>query len=53
MRCLSEFNTQDVANMAWVFTTMNQSDELLFAALARLAEWHLGEFNAQSLANTA
>ena len=27
-------------------------DELLFAALARAAEWRLGKFNAQELANT-
>ena len=32
---------------------MGQSDEKLFAALARAAERWVGEFNAQSLANTA
>ena len=32
---------------------MNQSDEKLFAALAREAEQRLSEFNAQNLANTA
>ena len=32
---------------------MKQSDEKLFTALARSAEWRVGDFNAQDLANTA
>ena len=39
--------------MAWAFATADQPDALLFAALARVAERRLGEFNAQNLANTA
>ena len=31
----------------------SQSDAQLFAALARAAEWRLGDFNVQDLANTA
>ena len=38
--------------MAWAFATVKQSDEKLFAALARAAEWRVSEFNAQNFANT-
>ena len=31
----------------------NQLDAQLFTTLARAAEWHLGNFNIQGLANTA
>ena len=49
---VGKFTVQALANMAWVFATVDLSDELLFAALARAAEWRLGKFNAQELANT-
>ena len=32
---------------------MGNSDTQMFAALARTAEWSLGDFNVQALANTA
>jgi len=38
------------ANMA--FATASLSDAQLFATLARAADWCLGEFNVQHLANT-
>ena len=50
---MSEFKPQDIANTAWSFATVNQSDGKLFTLLARAAEQRLGEFNAQCLANTA
>ena len=37
-RRVSEFNRQDLANTAWAFATVGQSDEKLFAALARVAK---------------
>ena len=39
--------------MAWSFGTVGQSDEKLFAVLARASERRVGEFNVQGLANTA
>ena len=45
-RRLGEFNTQDLATMAWAFAKVDRPDALLFAALARAAERRLGEFNA-------
>lgn len=33
-----EFKTQELANGAWGFAKMKQSDEKMFAALARAAE---------------
>ena len=50
---LAEFNAQGLANTAWAFTKVKQSDEKLFTALARVSEQRFAEFNAQSLANTA
>ena len=54
LRCLVEFNAQDLANTAWAFATVDLLHELLFAALARAAElmWG-GEFKAQDPANMA
>ena len=34
------------------YAMADQSEELLFAALATAVEWRLGEVNAQNLANT-
>ena len=47
-RRLSEFNPQEVANMAWAFATVNRRDEELFAALRIAAEQRLSESNAWS-----
>jgi len=48
-----EFDTQNLANLAWAFTQMGRSEKLLFTALARQAEKCRGRFKAQGLANTA
>ena len=50
---LSEFSTQELANTAWAFATVEKRTVALFAALAMVAGPRLGEFNAQALANTA
>ena len=50
---MGEFIAQDLANTVWAFTEADQSDELLFAVLARAAERRLREFNVQNLANMA
>ena len=47
------FNSQMLANMAWAFATVIDSDEALFAAVARKAEPRLHGFKSQELANTA
>ena len=39
--------------MAWAFAAVGRSDVWLFAALATAAEWRMGEFKMQGLANTA
>ena len=44
---------QNLANAAWAFATASLKDAQLFAALARVAELRLGDFNVQDLANTA
>ena len=51
-QCVSDFNSQELANTAWAFATVGQSDALLSTALARAAERRVGDFNAQELANT-
>ena len=40
---------QGLANMAWAFATADQSDAILFVALARAVERCLVVFNAQGL----
>ena len=50
---VSKFNVRDLANTAWGFATVGQSDEKLFAALAGAAQRLASEFKAQGLANTA
>ena len=44
---------QYLANTAWAFATVSQSNAQLFAAWAKMAELRLSNFNVQSLANTA
>ena len=46
-RRLSEFNAQDIANLAWAFCTVNRQEEKLCTDLARAAE-RLGEFEQQA-----
>ena len=50
---MGDFNAQELANTAWGFAAVGQSDALLFTVLARVAERRLGEFNAQNLTNMA
>ena len=50
---MGKLKAQGLANMAWAFATVDLSDELLFAALARVAGWRVGKFKAQGLANMA
>ena len=49
---MGDFNAQHLANTAWAFATVGQSEDTLFAAVQRVAELRLGDFNAQQLANT-
>ena len=46
-------NVQNLANTAWAFATASQQDAQLFAALARVSELRLGDFDVRYLANTA
>ena len=48
-----DFSQQGLANTAWAFATVGQSDVQLFMALAKEAEQRVGDFNVQDLANTA
>ena len=50
---VSELNAQNLANTAWAFATVDQSDEKLFGLFARAAERRVSQFNAQELANMA
>jgi len=52
-RRLSEFNSQDVANTAWSYATVNYQEEKQCAVLAVAAEWQLSNFNPQHVANLA
>ena len=52
-RRVSDFKPQNLANTAWAFATLGQSDAPLFAALARAAERRMGDLKPQELANTA
>ena len=48
-----DFHAQVLANTAWAFATLGQSDVKLFAALGRAATWCVGDFNVQVLVNIA
>ena len=50
---MDDFKAQDLANTAWGFATVGQSDALLFMVLARAAEQRKGDFSTEGLANTA
>ena len=51
--CVGDFHAQNLANTAWAFATLGQSDVKLFAVLGRAATWCVGDFNVQGLAHTA
>lgn len=44
-RRLGEFSAEELANTVWAFVRASQVDAAFFAALARAAERHLGEFS--------
>ena len=46
------FSAQALANTAWAFATVNQSNEKLLKASAREAERRVSEFNLQNIAST-
>ena len=48
-----EMNGQNIANTAWVFATVRQSDEKLFVAFAWILELRMREFLPQTLTNAA
>ena len=50
---MRDFNSQNLANTAWVFATMGHKEEGLFTALAAAAERRMMNFTSRSLANTA
>ena len=51
-RRMRDFNSQSLANTAWVFATVGHKDERLFKALAAATEQRMRDFNSQELANT-
>ena len=50
---MSNFTAQGLANTAWAFAKVGQSDSQLFMAVARAAELEMSNFDMQHLANTA
>ena len=50
---IGDFTAQLLANMAWAFVTVGQSEAQLFMALAMIAERRIVDFIALELANTA
>ena len=50
---LDGFIPQNLANIVWAFAKAGQSDQKLFAAVARAAELRMSEFESQHIANTA
>eukprot|EP00747_Dinoflagellata_sp_TGD_P011517 gnl/TRDRNA2_/TRDRNA2_120827_c0_seq1.p2 gnl/TRDRNA2_/TRDRNA2_120827_c0~~gnl/TRDRNA2_/TRDRNA2_120827_c0_seq1.p2 ORF type:complete len:101 (+),score=21.64 gnl/TRDRNA2_/TRDRNA2_120827_c0_seq1:129-431(+) len=52
--CSCDFKAQSIAISAWAFSTAVQwSTELVWHALANMAEQRIRDFNAQGLFNTA
>ena len=47
-RRIVDFNSQWLANAAWAFAMMGQRDATLLE-VARVAEWHIGDFDAENL----
>ena len=46
---MSDFNSQDLANVAWAFATAGRNDASLFAAVAIATEQCMGSFNPTDL----
>ena len=53
MSALHTMPVEELANTAWAFATVKQSDEKLFTELAKEAERRMSEFNAQAMARAA
>ena len=49
---MSEFTTQNLANMAWAFAMVKRPDAKLIKALARAADRQVSEFKPQGLEMT-
>jgi hypothetical protein len=50
---MGNFNSPNLSNTAWSFTTMNHEAPVLFDAIARAAPTRIGDFNSQTFSNTA
>ena len=50
---IQTFNSQNIANTAWAFATLNHYDRALFNTLAQEAPHKIQTFNSQAIANTA
>jgi len=50
---VKNFNAQDISNAAWAFAKADSFCDLLFLALATVAERRLRTFKTQELVNTA
>ena len=50
---MRDFNSQALANTAWVFATLGRKEERLFVAVAAAAERGMRDFKPQELTNTA
>ena len=50
---VSDFDAQELTDVAWAFARMDRSDMLLFEAMAREAEQGICNFGARELAITA
>ena len=53
LRACRQFNTQELANTAWAYSTADQPNEKLFVALAEATERRMSGFSAQEMASTA
>ena len=50
---MGKFNAQDLANIAWAFAKVGQSNATVFTALAEETRRRMCEFSAQDLASMA
>ena len=51
-RNMKDFKSQNLANTAWAYATVEHKDEQLFRALAAAAQRRMKDFNSQNLVNT-
>ena len=50
---MGDLSAQELTNAGWAFAKVDLSNVHLFCALARAAEWRIGNFHEQELANMA